>query len=445
MNRLLLLLFSMLLCGLVFCSGAGKSGETLKTTLQTEQVVEKTDSCKLDSKNTYEVYIPERNKSVEKLPLLVIIDSHGSGKFAIEKFKQAANQYPVILVASNLVKNGFEDYEGAIHTLIDDVRQKYPADETVFMTGFSGGARMALGYGLAHQLSGLILCGALATADQINALRCPVISISGMDDFNFMETAQYLFQEQLIPGNLKIELTNASHNWPDYTMLTDALGFLSLSFQVADIPSQTKSQIALYCQHQLARIDTFKKQGDFLKAALVARNMSSTAPFNNDKTFSSTYIVLKANPEYNSQLNRLKNSLNLEISKRQLYLDAFMTKDGVWWKNEIKIINEKIKTEQDSYTKDMYQRIKGFWGIVCYSFGNQAINEKNAEMLNKIVSIYGMVEPENPYVLYFSAFPYFWKGNEEATILMLKNAREAGFSDLNQLKKDFPESITLKL
>jgi hypothetical protein len=122
-----------------------------------------------------------------------------------------------------------------------------------------------------------------------------------------------------------------------------------------------------------------------------------------------------------------------------------MTKDGVWWKNEIKITNEKIKTEQDSYTKDMYQRIKGFWGIVCYSFGNQAINEKNAEMLNKIVSIYGMVEPENPYVLYFSAFPYFWKGNEEATILMLKNAREAGFSDLNQLKKDFPESITLKL
>ena len=445
MNRLLLLLFSMLLCGLVSCSDAGKSGETLKTPLQTEQVVEKTDSCKLDSKNTYEVYIPEREKSIEKLPLLVIIDSHGSGKFAIEKFKQAANQYPVILVASNLVKNGFEDYEGAIHTLIDDVRQKYPADETVFMTGFSGGARMALGYGLAHQLSGLILCGALATADQISALRCPVISISGMDDFNFLETAQYLFQEQLIPGNLKIELTNASHNWPDSPMLTNAFGFLQLSCQAGDIPSSTKSQIAAYCQYQQARIDSLKKQRDFLKAALVARNMSSTTPFNNDKTFATTYSELKANPEYNSQLNLLKNCLDIEISKRQTYINAFMTKDSVWWKNEIKTTDEKIKAEQDSYTRDMHLRIKGFWGIVCYSFGNQAIKEQNAEMLNKIVTIYHMVEPENPYVLYFSAFRYFWKGNNDATLSTLKKAREAGFTDISQLKKDFPVSITSKL
>jgi hypothetical protein len=260
-----------------------------------------------------------------------------------------------------------------------------------------------------------------------------------------METAQYLFQEQLIPGNLKIELTNASHNWPDSAILTNAFGFLQLSCQAGDIPSSTKSQITAYCQYQQARIDSLKKQRDFLKAALVARNMSSTTPFNNDKTFATTYSELKANPEYNSQLNLLKNCLDIEISKRQTYINAFMTKDSVWWKNEIKTTDEKIKTEQDSYTRDMYWRIKGFWGIVCYSFGNQAIKEQNAEMLNKIVTIYHMVEPENPYVLYFSAFRYFWKGNNDATLSTLKKAREAGFTDISQLKKDFPVSITSKL
>jgi len=333
MNRLFLLLYSLLLCVLFSCGAAGKSNETLKVHGQAVQVIEKTDSCKLDPKNTYEVFIPERNNTVEKLPLLVIIDSHGSGKFALDKFKPVANQYPAILVASNLVKNVFEGFEGSILILIEDVRQKYPAGETVFMTGFSGGARIALGYGMAHQISGLILCGALANAEQIHALRCPVISISGMDDFNFMETAQYLFQEQLIPVNLKIELTNASHNWPDSMMLTDAFGFLCLSCQAADIPSQTKSQLALYSQHQHARTNSLKKQGDYLKAALVARNMSSTAPFNNDKTFASAYCELKASSEYINEMNRLKNSLDLEISKRQTYLGAFMTKDSVWWKN----------------------------------------------------------------------------------------------------------------
>ena len=438
MNRFFMFLYSMLLCGLVSCGGVTRSVEM-------EKAFEKTDTCKLDSKNTYEVFIPERKKDVGKLPLLVIIDAHGSGKFALNKFKQAANQHPAILVASNLVKNGFANYEGAIKTLIDDVRQKYSASETVFMTGFSGGARMAVGYALTHRLNGLMLCGALANAKQINALHCQVISISGMDDFNFMETAQFLFQEQIIPENLKIELTNSSHNWPDSLMLGNALDFLHLSGKTGDSSTPTKSQINFYCQLQHARIDTFEKQGDFLKAALVARNMATTAPFNADKNFAISFNNLKTNKEYISQLNRLKNYLNIEISARQPYIDAFTTKDSVWWKNEIKTTNEKIKSEKDAYKVDMYKRIKGFWGIACFSFGNQAVQERNAEMLKKIVPIYRTLEPENPYVYYFSAFPYHWKGNNESTISMLKKAREAGFSDMSQLQKDFPESITSKI
>ena len=437
-NRLLLLLCSMLFCGLISCNAIGKSNETVKA-------VEKTDSCQLDSKNSYEVYIPQRSNPDEKLPLLVIIDSHGSGKFALGKFKPAANQYPAVIVASNLIKNGFGNYEGAIQTLIDDVHQKYPVGETVFMTGFSGGARMSLGYALTHPVNGLILCGALANPDQINALRCPVISISGMDDFNFMETAQYLFQEQSIPGNLKIELTNASHDWPDSVMLSNAFGFLHLSCQAADIPSPTKSQLTTFCHNQQARIDSLKQQGDFLKAAVLARNMSSTVPFNSDQTFASKYKDLKDNSEYSSQLNRLKKCLDFETTVRQPYIDDFMTKDSVWWKNEINTTNEKIKTVQDSYTKDMYRRIKGFWGIACYSLGNQAIQAQNGEALNKIISIYHQLEPENPYVLYFSAFPSFWKGNNETTISILKKAIKAGFTDMGQLKRDFPEAVNSKL
>ena len=438
MNKLFLLLYSMLFCGLVSCRGAGKSNETV-------QAVEKADSCKLDTKNSYEVYIPKRVNSAEKLPLLIIIDSHGSGKFALDKFKHGADRYPAILVASNLVKNSFTGYDEAIHTLIEDVRQKYPTGETLFMTGFSGGARMVLGYALSHQVNGLILCGALANADQINALHCPVISISGMDDFNFMETAQYLFQEQSVPGNLKIELTDASHSWPDSLMLANELGFLRFSLLTADSPALLKSELATYCKNQQIRINLLKQQGDFLKATLVNSNMARTEPFNNDKTFASNYELLKNNPEYSNQLNRLAKCLTYETNVRQPYIDDFRTKDTQWWEKEIRSTVDKIKTEQDPYTKDMYRRIKGFWGIACYSLCKQAINERNAEVLNKILAIYALLEPENPDMFYFSSFPPFWKGNNEATLSMLRKALKAGFSDMGQLKNDFPESITLKI
>jgi hypothetical protein len=122
-----------------------------------------------------------------------------------------------------------------------------------------------------------------------------------------------------------------------------------------------------------------------------------------------------------------------------------MTKDTLWWKNEIKSMNEKITTEQDSYKNDMYRRIKAFWGIACYSLSNKAVKEQNAKMLNKIVASCRILEPENPDMLYFSAFPYFWGGNKEATFSLLKKARDAGFSDMSRLKKDFPESIASKI
>lgn len=428
----------MLFYGLVSCSSYGKSNDTIKA-------IEKTDSCTSESKNSYEVYVPRRRNAVEKLPLLVIIDAHGNGKYALNKFKQGAIGYPVVLVASNLIKNGFAGYEEAIRTLIADVRQKYPVDKTVFLSGFSGGARMALGFGISNQLNGLILCGALANSDQIKALRCPVISISGMDDFNFMETAQYLFQEQLTPGNLKIELTNASHSWPDSMMLSNALGFLCLSNQVSAKFTPTDSQVKLYCQLQYARIDSLKQLGAFLNAALVAHNMASTEPFNGDKRFSVIYNKLKNNPGYISQLNRLGQCLQFEINVRQSYIDDFQSKDTLWWKKEIISMDEKIKTAQDSYTKDMYLRIKSFLGIAVYTFCKQAISQENAEKLNKMLSIYRRLEPGNPDLLYFSSFPYFWKGNNVATLSMLKKALKAGFSDRDQLRKDFPEIISSKL
>jgi len=56
-----------------------------------------------------------------------------------------------------------------------------------------------------------------------------------------------------------------------------------------------------------------------------------------------------------------------------------------------------------------------------------------------------MLEPENPDMIYFSSFPYFWKGNNEVTLSMIKKAMKAGFFDMEQLNKDFPESITSKL
>ncbi len=411
------------------CKGASKSSFS-------QEMIQKSDSCVSDSKNSYEIYIPQ-HAGEAKMPLLVILDSHGSGKFALQKFKQASNQYGIALVASNLVKNGYSDYDNAIQRLVEDVRQKYPVNENLFLTGFSGGARMALGYATMHSPNGLILCGALGNAQQIRSVSSSVISIVGMDDFNFLETAQYMFNDNEAPANLKIELTNASHSWPESSTLTDAVGFLLLS---------TKSSAAdAFCKQQMTRIDSLKKQNHWIQAGLVAHNLSSIPVFNKNQVFTKKSDSIQSAHEYLSQMQNLAQSLNEEMTLRQKYIDAFSSKDEKWWNAEINLTNEKILHSTSLFEKDMYQRIKSFWGIVCYSYCKQAVAQHNEEVLAKTIMIYKQIEPQNPDMYYYSAFIPFWQGNEGETVSRLKMAVKAGFNDNNQLKSDFPVAITAKI
>lgn len=214
-----------------------------------------------------------------------------------------------------------------------------------------------------------------------------------------------------------------------------------LSYQEGDHSFFKKSHLKVYARHQQSRIDSLKQDGDILKASLVARNMAFSAPFNKDKAFLYLYEDLKSGTGYARQLNHLKKCITDEMNARQPYINAFMTKDTVWWRNEIKKVNEIIKAEKDSYTKDMYQRIKALWGIACYSLCKQAVGETNADMLQKIIPVYHMLEPENPDVFYFSALLSLWEGEKINALVLLRKARQLGFSDMSRQKRDFPESF----
>jgi len=426
---IIVLLASLLLCsGLVSCKNGGNN---------IVAAVLRSDRCTIDTAHTYEIYIPERVNLDQQLPLLVILDPHGSGKSALSHFRLAADQYPAVLIASNLVKNNLAGYDEVIQELIDDVRTKYPIDKVVFISGFSGGARMAIGYAMNHHVNGLLLSGALAGPDELRKVGCLVYSISGTDDFNFMETAQYLFQEASIPANLKIELIGSSHNWPDSLTLADAFGFIRLA--CSDVEKISETSLSDYGKLAAAKMDSLKKNGELLKAMLAARNMSTTAPFNTEKTFSDFYLSLKAAPEYTAQMALLMQNLQLEMQVRQPYLEELQTKNVDWWKNEQNKIENEIQSAPNAFIRDANRRIKAFWGIACYSFCRQASQGHNAAVLNQVLPIYRLLEPENPDMFYFSAFLPYWQGDQTSSVLLLKKALQKGFTDRTQLQKEFPD------
>jgi hypothetical protein len=402
---LILLLFSQVL----FWGGC--SGKQSGNTLAKQAVIDRTDSCQLSPQHTYQIFIPAVDKSCTNWPVMILIDPHGDGKYAIDQFKEAAKKYPVILVASNLIKNNYSGYIQSIDELIADVKSKYPVGNTIYISGFSGGARMAIDYATNHRVNGIIACGALAQHEQITAVRCPLMAIVGLDDFNFIEAAQYVVDPLSIPQNLLIELTNASHSWPEKGLLTRAMGYLQLSSGESNTCFSTKSLVKAYVAEQKSCIDSFIRSKEALKAAMVARNMAISKTFEKSSSFQPIYAKLIEGNECIQQQEKLSVSLRFENEVRQAYFKALHQKDSLWWRNEITSLNSKIESEPNLYSQMAFRRIKGFLGIVCYSLSNQYVAGKDTEKLEQILAVYRMVEPNNADMLNFSAALEKMKGS----------------------------------
>ncbi|MFA9388563.1 MAG: hypothetical protein ACERKD_02065 [Prolixibacteraceae bacterium] len=392
---LFLFLIPLIFLGLVACQSNGR--ETNKIT-----TVEKTDSCSLDASHSYEVFIPALKKSPRNLPLLVVIDPHGNGKLAIQQFKEAASAYPAVVVASNLIQNNDAYYISELQELIADAREKYPVGKVTYLSGFSGGARMALSYATAHAVDGVLACGAFAEQEQLAALQGKVMAISGMDDFNFIEAAQFVLNPEKMPSNVFVELTHASHAWPSKELLTNAFGFFQLSETARIGHAKLKEAIKQYTKKQLARIDSFKLQGDVLQAYLVARNMAMISEFEKAGDFTSVANDLRKSKAYAQQNTHILSSIQLEMKVRNAFLKAFGEKDAGWWKKEITSLNDKITSESDAIKRAAYQRIKGFLGIVCYSNCNRYAVQNNLVKLEETLVVYRLIEPENKDMMNFA-------------------------------------------
>ncbi len=391
MIRILRHIFIVILCGnIISCQSPGNKKEQ-------GPAIDKRETCLNNPAHTYQIFIPAGERSAKNLPVLVAIDSHGSGQNAVNHLKEAVSTYPAILVASNLIQNNDPHFIQELEELIADVKSRYSVGECIYLTGFSGGARMALTYAANHPANGVIACGAFANPKQLAAIRCSVTGILGMDDFNFPEVAGYILQPETTPPHVQIELSLASHEWPSPKQLSDVFGWYYLSEN-----SVSRKTIKTYVKKQQMRIDSLAGEGEILQAACIARNMSQEKEFEKAGSFHSINQNMTEKPAYKKQLSELAGSLQFEMKVRKAYSDALLQKDEAWWENEISVLNNKIETESNTMKQMAFKRLKGFLGIICYSYSRQFANQKDIPHLKQILMVYSLVEPENEDMKHFS-------------------------------------------
>jgi hypothetical protein len=399
-------------------------------------------TCQSEKQHSYALYIPSHDSTCSSLPLLIVLDPHGSGSSVINRFKPLSEKFKIIIAASNLIKNNYPDFNQSILNLVQDVKNKYGAGNTLYISGFSGGARMAIAYAQSNKTDGIMACGALAQKDELIKCNTTIYSIMGMSDFNFPEIAQFIFAPETKPKNLSLEIAGEIHEWPDSSVLLRGIGYLLYNtVKEADCISSNKLIVEELENTFLARATDFKKEKEFIKAKLLYDNLSESKIHSQKKLIKEKLDSLLNCSDYKYELEQFKKTLAFEMKLREAYYNTLIKNDDQWWDQEIKNLNLQMEKTNNKYELLVYKRIKAYLGILCYSLTRNSFSNNDFAYTEKILHVYKLIEPHNADMFFYSAVLNLKKGNNAGQIKALfDSAIKNGFTDTLLINQYFPKN-----
>jgi hypothetical protein len=146
-----------------------------------------------------------------------------------EKFQAAAEQYGYIVAASNNARNGPHAISAAAaQAMGTDVSRRFSVDlKRVYLTGMSGGARVALGIALGNpSIAGVVASSAgYPDSQPRDTVPFPIFGTAGTEDFNYVEMR--LLDRRLSSPHF-LAVFDGGHTLPPDEIAVDALAWMEL-------------------------------------------------------------------------------------------------------------------------------------------------------------------------------------------------------------------------
>ncbi len=419
-----IVLFLLTLVALSSCSDT-------KTKSTNATIPKKNEKPKIKEKH-YLAYSPKNNKLDEVL--FVAIDAHADVQLAINHMRWAAEQYGFQVVAFNNVENNDPKFEQHIQQGIEQaIRDLDISPKYIFLTGFSGGARMAFNYAFNHKAQGVIMMGA-GPGNQTQSFPFPLAMISGLRDFNFLEQYYPINSPEVQNPNLITLHWQGKHAWPDSSTIADAVSFILYTSTVI-------SEEDIIRIPQLKKAKKAQAENDLFMYFKELELISKTSTGEMQEKTKTSIANIQQSKKAQHYFLKFNNTLIAEQKRNQIYIKDLDEKPLDWWKANIIKLDELI-ADNKYINANSYARTRAFLGILLYSKTNAAISGRgNAKLLPKYFEIYELLEPENPDLFFFKAKYSYAIGDNDGTISNLKKALKYGFKDDLKLHQSFPQMI----
>src|SRR5947207_14847469 len=185
--------------------------------------------CAADPTQRYALYLPSTYSRDRLWNLLIAFHPAARGRAMVEKYQAAAEQYGYIVAGSNTSRNGPMAVSAAsVRAMSADLGQRFSiAADRVYLTGMSGGARVALQVALGrNNIAGVIASSAgYPDSKPRSSVPFAVFSTAGTDDFNYIEMRQ-LDRKLTSPHYLAV--FNGGHTLPPDAVALEAIEWLEL-------------------------------------------------------------------------------------------------------------------------------------------------------------------------------------------------------------------------
>ncbi|HEX2934728.1 MAG TPA: hypothetical protein VHO72_05190 [Bacteroidales bacterium] len=416
----------------LFSNCGGKGSNSLPEKFNFSKV--STIKCSEDTTQSYSLYLPSSFDNKKQWPLIFLYDPHGNGNLSIENFKEAAERYGYILVGSNNSRNGVAGTEDIIGKLVNDVFSKFPIDkQRIYAAGFSGGARVALNQALMmSNIKGIMMAGASANRVDFSSHnhKFDIYATAGLGDFNYLEVTSIQEQLQGLGWRFMLREFEGGHAWPPKEVINEAVLWFTLNAMRDKVIAKEETLIDKVFAEERFQIDSLIDAGHLVAAEQAANNaVSLLKKLSSTKKLEHSIEKIKKMPEYKAEMELRSQSFNVENEWKQGLINSFTSKDTAWWRKQLAELELRINSPGDVYSRQMFMRVKGFLGIVAYTFTNDIIMRNQMDQAQRLISIYQIIEPANADVMFFKAIMLDRQNKTSEALSCVKKARKLGFSD----------------
>lgn len=425
------------------------NNEPTSTTSEQKEVAEKKVPAKVELQNgriseniplangqTYDLYLPEDYDASSNWPVLVAFDPHGDGTLPLENYRDLADEFGIVMAGSNFSKNGLDINLINQHyqNLKKDLQNKVStSDSRFYMIGFSGGAKVATQLGLSdNSVIGIIACGA-ATKFQKPQKALLYAGIAGKGDFNYPGMF-YSYQVMDKMGiSYLFQTFDGKHEWAPDAHVAKALRWFTLDGMKTGTITKNETKVQEWKRIDENEIGSINSQNTMEFYTAYSNLVKMYDGLADISAFKEAAKRMETSGRTDEALKKFDNLLRNEEGQKSYYMKAMNGQNLAWWQQEVK----RLKEDQNKATGDAkygVQRTLGFLGLAVYMQASNAVDKNKNQEAGKLVSIYLLLEPDNPEAHYLSAILSARTGDNQGAIEALKKAKKHGLTNTQRLQ-----------